>query len=119
MDQPPTPIPPPNPLEGYKKILATLVAVAAYVAARWGWNVDQGDLVAALSPLLVYVIAQGQADHGKEAAKIDARANAVAQAAPAAIDDIAAIRAEIADLRKIFAAGIATSPSVTTPKAGA
>jgi hypothetical protein len=53
-----------------KKFTVALVTVIAYVAARVGWDVDQAELLAALSPMVAYVLAQAFADQGKEAAKL-------------------------------------------------
>ncbi len=57
-----------------KKALVAFVTVFAYIAGRFGLGIDTDELVAALSPLFFYVIAQGVADNGKEAAKVGAAA---------------------------------------------
>jgi hypothetical protein len=76
MDQPTTLPPAPGPLDGYKKLLAMAVALIAWIAGRWGLDISQADLAGVLTPILVYILAQGRADHGKAAAQIAARAAA-------------------------------------------
>lgn len=50
-----------------KKFLAALTAVLVYVAGRFGFDVDTAVLDRILAALLVYIGAQGIADHGKSA----------------------------------------------------
>lgn len=61
-----------------KKFLAALAAVIVYVAGRFGFDVDPGTLDRIVAALLVYVGAQGIADHGKSAAQIAAVASGAA-----------------------------------------
>ncbi len=55
-----------------KKFLAALAAIIVYVAGHFGFNVDPALLDRISAALLVYVGAQGIADHGKSAAEIAA-----------------------------------------------
>lgn len=55
-----------------KKALVALIAAAVWVAGRFGLHLDQAELLGAVSPLWAYVLGQGIADSGKEAAKIKA-----------------------------------------------
>lgn len=57
-----------------KKFLAALAAIVVYVAGRFGLNVDPAALDRIVAALLVYVGAQGIADHGKSAAQVNAAA---------------------------------------------
>ena len=54
-----------------KKAAATLVAVIVWLVARVGWNVDEALLLPVVGSLATFVLAQGFADKGKEAVKID------------------------------------------------
>jgi hypothetical protein len=53
-----------------KKFLAALAAIVVYVAGRFGFDVDPASLDRIFTALMVYVGAQGIADHGKSAAEI-------------------------------------------------
>ena len=53
-----------------KKFLAALFAAAAWIAGRIGFDLDPVTLGGAITPLITYIIAQGSADKGKEAALI-------------------------------------------------
>lgn len=57
-------------LLGSKKVVTTLIGVAATVAARKGFELDTELCMAIAGAFAVLVGAQGAADHGKEAAKI-------------------------------------------------
>jgi hypothetical protein len=57
-----------------KKFLAALTAIIVYVAGRFGFDVDTAVLDRIFAALLVYIGAQGIADHGKSAAQITAGA---------------------------------------------
>ncbi len=59
-------------LLGSKKVLMTLVAIMVTIGARYGLQLDPEFCLAILGSFAVLVHAQGQADHGKEAAKIQA-----------------------------------------------
>jgi acid phosphatase family membrane protein YuiD len=65
-----------------KKFVAMLVAIAVFVAGRFGLDVDPATLDHVFAALLVFIGAQGIADHGKEAAKING-AMAMALSKPA------------------------------------
>lgn len=60
-----------------KKFITALVAVAVIIAAKLGWQLDAELLIAiAIASLFgILLHAQGQADHGKEAARIYADAD--------------------------------------------
>ena len=55
-----------------KKALAAVAAVFTAAAAKLGWDVTTDELMPILSPLMVYIVGQGIADHGKESAKVKA-----------------------------------------------
>lgn len=57
-----------------KKFQVALAAMIAAILARWGWNVDLETIMTVLSPLMLYIVGQAAADHGKEVAKIKADA---------------------------------------------
>lgn len=57
-----------------KKFLAALTAILVYVAGRVGFDIDPSTLDHIFAALLVYVGAQGVADHGKSAAEVAAAA---------------------------------------------
>ena len=67
-----------------KKFLAALTAVAVYLAGRFGFDLDTAVLDRIYAALLVYVGAQGVADVGKSAAKI----NAASISAPSALGTV-------------------------------
>lgn len=57
-----------------KKFVATITGIIATLVAKIGWEVD-GEALAAIVALIVsYVVGQGVADHGKEAAIVAAAA---------------------------------------------
>jgi hypothetical protein len=53
-----------------KKFVVALLATAGAVAMHFGWSVDPAKIVLFVSPLMVFVGAQGWADSGKEAALV-------------------------------------------------
>lgn len=55
-----------------KKALVALVAAVVWLAGKFGAHLDSETLLGAVTPLWAYVLGQGIADHGKEAAKIEA-----------------------------------------------
>lgn len=59
-----------------KKAAATLCAMLVIVFGKIGWNLDAAALLTWVSPLLVFIAGQAVADHGKEAAKVQAAAEA-------------------------------------------
>ena len=54
-----------------KKFVAAFIAVVVAVLAEFGLDIDPQTLMTILSPLMVYIVGQGIADHGKEKAKIE------------------------------------------------
>lgn len=54
-----------------KKFVASLVATATSLVAIVGWDVDVEKALGAVSPLLVYIGAQGFADIGKGKAEAE------------------------------------------------
>ena len=58
-----------------KKALVAFVACIVWAAGRFGMHLDKEALLGVVSPLWAYVLAQGVADHGKEAAKVSAAAD--------------------------------------------
>jgi hypothetical protein len=58
-----------------KKFIAALAGVLVGLGARWGLSLDTETVAVLVAPLLVYIIAQGQADKGKAAAQIVANAD--------------------------------------------
>jgi hypothetical protein len=59
-----------------KKFIAVLVTIAVWVGGRFGFEVDELTLTPVFAALAAYILGQGIADHGKEAAKITAAAAA-------------------------------------------
>lgn len=59
-----------------KKALATLAAILVWVAGRFGWNIGEETLLPIIGMLATFVLAQGWADHGKEAVKEQAKQQA-------------------------------------------
>ena len=55
-----------------KKAWATIAAILVWVLGRVGWGVEPGELVPVIAALCTFVLGQGWADSGKEAAKIEA-----------------------------------------------
>ena len=53
-----------------KKFQTAVVAVIVYVSGRLGWDVSPTDLVLVIAPLIAFIVSQGWADSGKEAARI-------------------------------------------------
>lgn len=64
-----------------KKFATTVVAIIVWVVGRFGLHVDEAALLPLVGALAAFVVAQGLADQGKSAAKIDAQA-AAAERAP-------------------------------------
>jgi hypothetical protein len=58
-----------------KKFLAAIAAIVIYVSGRFGFDVDPAALDRIFAALLVYIGAQGVADHGKSAALVVAAAD--------------------------------------------
>ncbi len=52
-----------------KKVLATLAAILVWVLGRFGLDVGEEQLLPVIGSLAAFVLAQGWADHGKEAIK--------------------------------------------------
>lgn len=57
-----------------KKFIAALVAIVVYVGGRFGLDLDPAAVGHAFLALLAYVGAQGIADVGKEAARVNQQA---------------------------------------------
>jgi hypothetical protein len=55
-----------------KKLAATLVSVLCWIATRLGWDLASAELLVLVGAIQSYVLAQGWADKGKEAAKLTA-----------------------------------------------
>lgn len=53
-----------------KTFLTAIVALILQIAGRYGLALDQGTVTLVISPLLLYIVAQGFADHGATAARI-------------------------------------------------
>ena len=62
-------------LDGSKKakaaVLSVLVALLAPVAERFNWSIEYSDVAMVWGSLMVYLVAQGAADVGKEAKKLE------------------------------------------------
>ena len=59
-------------LLGSKKFLAALIAAIVWVAGKAGLHASTEMVSGIVGPIVAYVLGQGIADHGKEAAKIAA-----------------------------------------------
>lgn len=57
-----------------KKFLVAALACIVWLVGKLGVHLDNDALLGAVTPLWTYVLGQGIADHGKDAAKIDAAA---------------------------------------------
>lgn len=55
-----------------KKALVALLAALVWAGGKLGLQLDADELYPMVAPLWAYIIGQGIADHGKEAAKITA-----------------------------------------------
>lgn len=53
-----------------KKAVATIAGVIVTAVARFGLDLDETATATLISPILAYIIGQGWADSGKEAARI-------------------------------------------------
>jgi hypothetical protein len=58
-----------------KKALATIASLLVIVCGKLGWDVSEADLLAWISPLLAFIVAQGIADVNKEATKMEITAD--------------------------------------------
>jgi len=56
-----------------KKFRVALITVIGSITAEAGWDVDWKKLIVPLFAAVSFIISQGIADHGKEAAKIQAK----------------------------------------------
>lgn len=59
-----------------KKFLVAAVAALVWGAGRFGLDLDKEELLGVVTPLWAYVLGQGIADHGKEAAKLASKTEA-------------------------------------------
>lgn len=66
-----------------KKFILMIAGTIAAAAMKIGLNLPVEDIAAVLAPLIAYIFAQGWADNGKEAAKINAVAKQAGESAPA------------------------------------
>lgn len=55
-----------------KKALTMGISAIVWIAGKAGLHLDNATLLGAVTPLWTYILAQGVADHGKEAAKVAA-----------------------------------------------
>ena len=55
-----------------KKAIAGIAGAIVALAARWGLELPADELAAVLSPIIIYIVAQGRADRGKTAAMLGA-----------------------------------------------
>ena len=53
-----------------KKALAAIVAILVWVVGKAGLDLDAADLAPIVAVLMTYILGQGLADKGKEAAKV-------------------------------------------------
>lgn len=63
-----------------KKAIAALLATAAAIAGKLGFQLDTDAILVITSPLIAYIVGQGIADHGKGAAEVNATAPKPAEA---------------------------------------
>lgn len=61
---------------GSKKFIATVAGAITAAALKIGMNLPVEDVATVLAPIVTYILAQGWADRGKEAAKVVAVAEA-------------------------------------------
>ncbi len=61
---------------GSKKFIAALVTGGVWGLGRLGFHIDEVTLGGIVAPLFAYIIGQGAADKGKEAALINAASSA-------------------------------------------
>lgn len=57
-----------------KKFIAAVVAVLVAIGTRYGLNLDPETVGVIIAPIVAYIVGQGMADRGKEAAAINATA---------------------------------------------
>jgi hypothetical protein len=57
-----------------KKFVAALIAALVWLGGKVGLHVDSETMAGIIGPIVAYVLGQGIADHGKEAAQIAAGA---------------------------------------------
>lgn len=67
-----------------KKFLTMVAGLVVSFAARKGLNLDETEVAGIVALFVAYIFAQGQADKGKEATKVNAVANAVSDETPRA-----------------------------------
>lgn len=60
-----------------KKFLAMVAGLIVAFAARRGLNLDETEVAGIVALFVSYILAQGQADKGKEAARVEAIAGVV------------------------------------------
>jgi hypothetical protein len=52
-----------------KKAIAALLATAAAIAGKLGYNLDTESILTITGPLMAYIVSQGIADHGAQGLK--------------------------------------------------
>lgn len=57
-----------------KKFVAALIAALVWLGGKVGLHVDSETMAGIVGPIIAYVLGQGIADHGKEAAQIMSKA---------------------------------------------
>ena len=56
-----------------KKFVAAFASLVVAIAAKIGFDLEPGEIIAILSGPTAYIVGQGVADHGKERAKAEAQ----------------------------------------------
>ena len=75
-----------------KKFIVMVAGLLVAFAARYGLNLDETEVAGILAVVIAYLFTQGQADKGKEAAKVQAIATVVDTQNKTSADQIAAIK---------------------------
>lgn len=103
-------------LVGSKKFLTTLASIIGYAAARLGFSVPSDEILKLLALTVApYLVAQGIADHGKEAAQV---AKEINDAAPPVLAPDARLDA-LESWVRANAARVGAGPVPVVPSAGA
>ena len=53
-----------------RKFIAMLAGIVVSLAARYGFNLPEREVAGIIGLFIAYILAQGQADKGKEAARV-------------------------------------------------
>lgn len=75
-----------------KKFIATLAGTITAAALKIGLDLPTEDVATVLSPIVIYILAQGWSDRGKEAAKVTAVAEAASTGGMVTQDTIDTIK---------------------------